>query len=163
MIRRRTWWMAAGIVLIAAMAAAALMRSREAQTAQRVQPTGAQVSGGTQILAPTVAVGRLVPTQIPLTLALTASVISLRGTAVVSKVAGYLETVAVRPGDLVLTDQVVAVVEHSQLDSQVLSAIAARRRADADLLNARAALSRAKAQLALAQANLIPGSGRLPD
>ncbi|HLQ65489.1 MAG TPA: efflux RND transporter periplasmic adaptor subunit [bacterium] len=162
-MRRKTWWMAAGIILIAAVAATALVRSREAQTAQRLQLTGAQVSGGTQILAPTVAVGRLVPTQIPLTLALTASVISLRGTAVVSKVAGYLETVAVRPGDLVLTDQVVAVVEHSQLDSQVLSAIAARRRADADLLNARAAVSRAKAQLAVAQANFTRVSGLFQD
>ena len=163
MIRRRNWWMAAGIVLIAAMAAAALMRSREAQTAQRVQPTGAQVSGGTQLLPPMVAVGRLVPTQIPLTLALTASVISLRGTAVVSKVAGYLESVTVRPGDVVLTDQVVAVVEHSQLDAQVLSALAARRRADADLLNSRAAVSRAKAQLAVAQANFTRVSGLFQD
>ncbi len=162
-MRRKTWSMAAGIILIAAAAAAALVRSREAQTAQRLQLTGAQVSGGTQILGPTVAVGRLVPTQLPWTLSLTASVISLRGTAVVSKVAGYLETVTVRPGDLVLPDQVVAVVEHSQLDAQVLSAIAARRRADADLLNARAAVGRAKAQLTVAQANFTRVSGLLQD
>ncbi|HVH30964.1 MAG TPA: efflux RND transporter periplasmic adaptor subunit [bacterium] len=155
--------MAAGIVLIAAMAAAALMRSREAQTAQRVQPTGAQVSGGSQIFSPTVAVGRLQPTQIPVTLDLTASVISLRGTAVVSKVAGYLETVTVRPGDGVLADQIVAVVEHSALDAQVLSATAARRRADADLLNSRAAVSRAKAQLVVAQANFTRVSGLFKD
>ena len=155
--------MAAGIVLIASIAAAVLVRSREAQTTQRLQLTGAQVLGGTQVLGPTVAVGRLVPTQIPMTLALTASVISLRSTAVVSKVSGYLETVAVRSGDPVLTDQVVAVVEHSQLDAQVLSAIAARRRADADLLNARAAVSRAKAQLAVAQANFTRVSGLFQD
>lgn len=155
--------MAAGIVLIAAMTAAALVRSREAQTAQRLQLVRAQVSSGPQILAPMVAVGHLVPTQIPMTLTLTASVIALRGTAVVSKVAGYLETVAVRPGDFVLTDQVVAVVEHSQLDAQVLSAIAAGRRADADLLNARAAVSRAKAQLVVAQANFARVSGLLKD
>ncbi len=129
--------------------------------------------------APMVAVGRLKTMDIPAVLSLTASIVAEREARVFSRVAGYLESVFVRPGDMVRAGQVVAVVEHSQLDAQVLqaeqaalaarsgvataqaalaatraqiiNAQAARRKADADLQNARAALDRAKAQLGVAQ------------
>lgn len=127
-----------------------------------------------------VSVGRPREMDIPTTLSLTASIVSDREARLFSKVAGYLETVTVRPGDMVKAGQVVAVVEHSQLDAQVLqaeqaalaarsavqtaqatagaaraqvvNAQAGRRRTEADLGNARAALDRAKAQLGVAQA-----------
>lgn len=155
MIRRsRRWWVVAAVLFVLASGAMALVRARGMATPQG--PQRQQEASGQQappLNAPTVAVGRLVSTEIPTTLSLTASVISLREAAVFSKVAGYLETVAFRPGDVVQTGQVVAVVEHSQLDAQVLNALAARRRADANLLNARAAVDRAQAQLAVAKAN----------
>src|SRR5207245_5539975 len=101
--------------------------------------------------------------EIPNTLSLTATVVSLRETSVFSRVAGYLDTVTVRPGEMVRSGQVVAVVEHSQLDAQVQSAVAARRRADADLLNARAAVDKAKAQLTVAQSNFARVSSLFQD
>jgi RND family efflux transporter MFP subunit len=130
--------------------------------------------------APLVTAGRLQATEISTTLSLTATVISLQETRVQSKVSGYLESVAVRPGDSIRAGQVVAVVEHSQLDAQVrqaqqaavaavsavrsaraaaaaadaqvANAVAAQRRAEADLGNARAAVDKAKAQLNVAAA-----------
>src|SRR2546428_6570222 len=149
-------WLAVGVVLIVAMVAVALVRSRGAETRQGSPQQGTQAARGTQVPAPVVAVGRLIPMEIPNTLSLTATVISLRDTSVFSRVAGYLDTVTVRPGDTVQAGPIVAVVEHSQLDAQVQSALAARQRADADLLNARAAVDKAKAQLTVRQSNFTP-------
>src|SRR5256712_13365364 len=149
-MRKASWWVAASAVLIIAVIAAALVRGRGAESRQgprKVLPA----SLGTKCPSPVAAVGRLTPMEISNTFSLTATVVSLRDTSVFSRVAGYLETVTVRPGEMVRSGQVVAVVEHSQLDAQVQSAIAARRRADADLLSARAAVDKAKAQLTLAQ------------
>src|SRR5947199_1178267 len=87
------------------------------------------------------------------TLSLTAPVVASREASVFSRVSGYLETVTVRPGDTVRSGQIVAVVEHSQLDAQVRSAVAARSKADADLVSARADVDKARAQLAVAQSN----------
>lgn len=157
-------------------------QGQEAQAQQGANPQaprspGQRRGGGS---APMVAVGRLRTMDIPAVLSLTASIVAEREARVFSRVAGYLESVLVRPGDMVRTGQVVAVVEHSQLDAQVLqaeqaalaarsgvataqaslvaasaqivNAQAARRKADADLQSARAALDRAKAQLGVAQA-----------
>jgi RND family efflux transporter MFP subunit len=157
-------------------------QGQEAQAQQGANPQaprspGQRRGGGS---APMVAVGRLRTMDIPAVLSLTASIVAEREARVFSRVAGYLESVLVRPGDNVRTGQVVAVVEHSQLDAQVLqaeqaalaarsgvataqaslvaasaqivNAQAARRKADADLQSARAALDRAKAQLGVAQA-----------
>jgi RND family efflux transporter MFP subunit len=159
MRRAARWWVVATIVLVLAVGAIALTRSRGTATMPGPQrQDGAAGPQGNPPAALTVAVGRLRPSEIPTTFSLTASVISLREAAVFSRVAGYLEMVAVRPGDMVQAGEVVAVVEHSQLDAQVLNAVAARRRADADLLNARAAVDRAQAQLAVAQANFTRAS-----
>src|SRR3989442_11893695 len=160
-MRKANWWVAASAVLVIAVIAAALVRGRSAET--RPGPQGAPVAGGTQVPPPVVAVGRLMPMEIPNTLSLTATVVSLRETSVFSRVAGYLDTVTVRPGEMVRLGQVVAVVEHSQLDAQVQSAVATRRRADADLLNARAAVDKAKAQLTVAQSNFTRVSSLFQD
>src|SRR2546428_11777647 len=151
-MRKASWWVAASAVLIIAVIAAALVRGRGAESRQGPQQE-APAARGTQGPSPVVAVGRLTPMEISNTVSLTATVVSLRDTSVFSRVAGYLETVTVRPGEMGRSGQVVAVVEHSQLDAQVQSAIAARRRADADLLSARAAVDKAKAQLTVAQSN----------
>jgi cobalt-zinc-cadmium efflux system membrane fusion protein len=119
-------------------------------------------------------------TTLTVTLSPSASIVSLRQAQIVSKVAGYLEAVNARPGDVVRAGQVVAVVDHAQLDNavaqaqaavnaarasvataqasvsaskaQVLNAQAATRRAEADLANAQASLVRTRAQAATAQA-----------
>ncbi len=199
-MRGKTWWWAGiGVVIIAIVVTVALARTRGSQTtrapqaqetsqapregqSQEGQPRGGQPGGGQRRVppAPMVNVGRMRARELPTTLALTATIVSLRETRIVSRVAGYLEAVNARSGDMVRAGQVVAVVEHSQLDAQVLQAeqaamaaraavqsaqaavgaahaqvsntMAARRRAEADLQNARAALDRAKAQLGVAQA-----------
>ncbi len=130
---------------------------------------------------PVVGVGHPKQVDLAVTLSLTASIGSLREATIVSKIAGYLEMVAVRPGDTVKAGQVVAVVEHAQLDAQlaqaqaallasqagvqtaqaalsaahaqVLSATAAQRRAEADLGNTQAALAKARAQQGQSQAS----------
>jgi RND family efflux transporter MFP subunit len=112
---------------------------------------------------------------IPVTLSLTANIASQRSAVIYSKAAGYLQVVAVRPGDPVRAGQVVAVVDHAQLDAQVaqagatalaaqngvetarvavatahaqaLSAIAGRQNAEAQLANAKAGVVKARAQL----------------
>jgi HlyD family secretion protein len=117
---------------------------------------------------------------IPVTLTLTANIASLKSAVIYSKTAGYLEAVTVRPGDPVRAGQVVAVVDHAQLDAQlsqaqatalaaqngiqtakvgvatahaqVLNAIAGRQNADAQLANAKAGVVKARAQLQDAQA-----------
>src|SRR5207249_4296318 len=145
-MRKPQWWVIASAVLSIAVIALALVR-RGAETSQGSPPRGAQAARG-QASAPIVAVGHLVPMDIATTLSLTATVVSLRETSVFSRVSGYLETVTVRPGDTVHSGQIVAVVEHSQLDAQVRSAVAARSKADADLVSARADVDKARAQLA---------------
>src|SRR5207245_1246941 len=135
-MRKPQWWVIASAVLSIAVIALALVR-RGAETSQGSPPRGAQAARG-QASAPIVAVGHLVPMDIATTLSLTATVVSLRETSMFSRVSGYLETVTVRPGDTVRPGEIVAVVEHSQLDAQVRSAVGARSKAGADLGRARA-------------------------
>ncbi len=137
--------------------------------------------GGRPQQVPVVGVGHPRQVNLAVTLTLPASIASLKEARIVSKIAGYLETVTVRPGDTVKAGQVVAVVEHAQLDAQlaqaqasllaaqagvqttqaalnvthaqVLNAVASQRRAEADLGNAQAALAKARAQQVQVQAN----------
>ena len=129
---------------------------------------------------PLVGITRPKRVTIPVTLSLTANIASLKSAVIYSKTAGYLQTVTVRPGDLVRAGQVVAVVDHAQLDAQVaqaqatalaaqnaietaraavatahaqvLNAIAGRQNAEAQLANAKAGVVKARAQLVDAQA-----------
>src|SRR2546422_6136759 len=146
-MRKTRRWLAVGAVLIVAMVALALVR-RGAETRRGSPQQGTQAARGTQVPAPMVAVGRLIPMDIPATLSLTATVVSLRETSVFSRVSGYLEEVTVRPGDMVRPGQIVAGVGDPQLDAPVRGAVAARRKAGADLGRGRAAVGKDKAQLA---------------
>jgi HlyD family secretion protein len=114
---------------------------------------------------------------IPVTLSLTANIASLKSAVLYSKTAGYLETVTVRPGDAVRAGQVVAVVDHAQLDAQVaqaqatalaaqngiLTARVAVAAAHAQLLNAIAGRQNAEAQLANAKAGVVKAAAQLKD
>jgi RND family efflux transporter MFP subunit len=186
---RRSAWVLVIVTMVVILGAAGLTvtRRRASETAAAQGPprssTGAPSSGaGSQRSAPVPVVGTGHPKQttIEVTLSVTASVVSMRQTTLMSKVAGYLQAVAVQPGDVVQAGQVVAVVDHAQLDAQVAqaegvllaaragvqtaraaagaaeaqiaSAVAALRRAEADIGNARAAEAKARSQLADAQA-----------
>src|SRR5207247_10693025 len=127
-MRKPQWWVIASAVLSIAVIALALVR-RGAETSQGSPSPGAPAARG-QASAPIVAVGHLVPMDIATTLSLTATVVSLRETPVLSRVSGYLETVTVRPRDRVRSGESVAVVEHSQLDAQARSAGPAPTRAE---------------------------------
>src|SRR2546422_5736597 len=131
-MRKTRRWLAVGAVLIVAMVALALVR-RGAETRRGSPQQGTQAARGTQVPAPMVAVGRLIPMDIPATLSLTATVVSLRETSVFSRVSGYLEEVTVRPGDMVRPGQIVAVVGRSPLAAQGRRGGAAPRKAGAGL------------------------------
>ena len=138
-------------------------------------PPSTGTSKGRTVPPPLVGVARPKRVTIPVTLSLTANIASLRSAVLYSKTAGYLEAVTVRPGDPVRAGQVVAIVDHAQLDAQVaqaeatalaaqngietakvavatahaqlLSAIAGRQNAEAQLANAKAGVVKAAAQL----------------
>jgi RND family efflux transporter MFP subunit len=142
----------------------------------------AKGSGSTGRTPPPPLVGVAHPKRvtIPVTLSLTANIASLKSAVIYSKTAGYLQAVAVRPGDPVRAGQIVAVVDHAQLDAQaaqaqatalaaenaiqtaqvavatahaqVLNAMAGRQNAEAQLANAKAGVVKARAQLQNTQA-----------
>jgi len=142
-------------------------------------PPQAGTSKGRTVPPPLVGVAHPKRVTIPVTLSLTANIASLRSAVIYSKTAGYLETVTVRPGDPVRAGQIVAIVDHAQLDAQVaqaeatalaaqngiltakvavatahaqlLNAIAGRQNAEAQLVNAKAGVAKAAAQLKDAQ------------
>ena len=145
------WVIVAGIVL-----AAGLMGGRGA-TPKPGGPAGAQ-SGDASRRAratPTVAVGRPKLTTIPRTLQLTASISSLTQAAVSSKTPGYLLAVNVRPGDTVRAGQIVALVDHAQLDAQVAQAQATYVAAQNAVQTAQAQVAAARAQRVNTEAGLV--------
>jgi HlyD family secretion protein len=115
--------------------------------------SGGQASGRTRPV-PVVAVGNARRVDLPRTLQLTASIASLAQSVVFPKVSGYLQVVTVRPGDAVRAGQVIAVVDHAQLDAQVMQAEAALVAAQAGVQTAQAQVASARAQLANAVAQL---------
>jgi multidrug efflux pump subunit AcrA (membrane-fusion protein) len=160
------WLIVAGIVL-----AAGLMVSRGA-TPKSGGPAGVQ-SGDASRRAratPTVTVGHPKPTTLPRTLQLTASISSMTQSAVSSKTPGYLLAVNVRPGDTVRAGQVVALVDHAQLDAQVAQAQATLVAAENAVQTAQAQVSAARAQrvnaeagLASARAGVVKAEAQLAD
>lgn len=119
---------------------------------------------------PVVAVGHPRYAELPRTLQLTASVSSLAQAVVVSKTTGYLEAVTVRPGDVVRAGQVVAVVDHAQLDAQLAQAQAALaasqaqvQAAQAQVQAAQAQRANAEAQVASARASVVKAEAQLRD
>ncbi len=171
-MRRTAWaWVAALFVLLIA----GLMVGRGASLRASRDPTAGQESGqpGRQRPIPVVAVGHPQQTALPRTLQLTASITSLTQAVIYPKASGYLQVVTVRPGDSVRAGQVLAVIDHAQLDAQVAQAQASlvasqtsiqtavanlsaaraqRENATAQVANARAGLQKAQAQLVDAQA-----------
>ncbi|HYM90009.1 MAG TPA: biotin/lipoyl-binding protein, partial [bacterium] len=97
------------------------------------------------------------------TLSLTANIGSLKTAVIYSKTAGYLETVTVRAGDPVRTGQVVAVVDHAQLDAQVSQARATLLAAQSGIQTAKAGVATAHAQLANARAGVVKARAQLQD
>lgn len=112
---------------------------------------------------PTVAVGHASHVELPRTLQLTANITSLTQAVVLPKTSGYLLTVTVRPGDTVRAGQVVAVVDHEQLDVQVAQAQASLASAETGVQTAQAQLSAAHANLVNAEANVAKAKAQLLD
>lgn len=117
---------------------------------------------------PTVSVGHASHVDLPRTLQLTASIGSLTQAVLFPKTSGYLLTVTVRPGDAVRAGQVIAVVDHAQLDAQaaqaqaaLAAALAGVQTAQAQVAAARAQRMNAVAQLASAQAGLQKAAAQL--
>lgn len=171
---KRHAWAAAGV--IGAIVIAGLVAGRA------MAPHSSRENGSDPVrsrLVPVVGVAHPRQLDLPVTLSLTASIESLRQAVILPKVSGYLQQVTVRPGDAVRQGQVIAVIDHAQLDALVtqaqaavlaaeaavqaaqaqvaaaraqrLNAIAVRQNAEAQLESARAGLVRAQAQLTDAQ------------
>ena len=140
-------------------------------------PPSTGTSKGRTVPPPLVGVAHPKRVTIPVTLSLTANIASLRSAVLYSKTAGYLEAVTVRPGDPVRAGQVVAIVDHAQLDAQVAqaeaTALAAQNgiqtakvgvaTAHAQVLSAIAARQNAEAQLANAKAGVVKAAAQLKD
>jgi len=173
-VRGRPWgWIA---VVCAALVAGLLAGRTVAPTADSRAAT--KPATRTAVI-PTVGVGQPKYENLPVTLQLTASIASLREAVLLPKTSGYLQQVNVRAGDTVTAGQVLALIDHSALDSQVaqsqaslaaagtgvqtseaslaaaraqgLNSVAALRSAEAQLNNSRAGLTKAQAALADAQ------------
>jgi RND family efflux transporter MFP subunit len=118
-------------------------------------PKGSGAAGvGHQQPIPLVGVGHPKFLELPHTLQLTANITSLTQSAVAARTAGYLLAVTVRPGDRVQAGQVVALVDHGQLDAQVAQAQAAVTAAETGVDTAEATLAAARAQRLTAMAAL---------
>jgi len=166
------------IALVCAALVAGLLVGRASppqpstQAAQQTAPAGARTR-----VAATVGVGHPVFQDLPITLRLTASIASLREAVVLPKTSGYLQSVTVRAGDTVTAGQVVAIVDHDQLNAQVSQAqatLAAAQTgvqtsqasvavAQAQELNAVAGLRTAEANLGNAKAGLVKAEATLVD
>ncbi len=140
-------------------------------------PARGPASTGRTPPPPLVGVAHPKRVTIPRTLSLTANIASLKSAVIYSKTAGYVQAVTVRPGDPVRAGQVVAVVDHAQLDAQVAqaeaTALAAQNgietarvavaTAHAQVLNAMAGRQNAEAQLANAKAGVVKARAQLQD
>ena len=152
---KRTVWI--WVIVVGIVLAAGFMASRGATPKSGgAGPAGAQSGDASRRsrATPTVAVGRPKLTTIPRTLQLTASISSLTQAAVSSKTPGYLLAVNVRPGDTVHAGQLVALVDHAQLDAQVAQAEATYVAAQNAVQTARAQVAAARAQRVNAEAGL---------
>jgi len=175
--KRQAWvWLVVAVVALVG----AILVSRGASSRSSSSPPdsaqgarqGATSGGGSgrQRPVPTVAVGYARHVQLPRTLQLTASIGSLKQAVLLPKTSGYLQVVTVRSGDPVRAGQVVAIVDHAQLDAQLAQAQAGLAAAQSAVETARAqvAVARAQrlnqqAQVTSAQANLAKAQAQLVD
>jgi HlyD family secretion protein len=104
--------------------------------------------------APLVVVGHAQRMPLQRSLQLTASITSLTSSVIFPKTSGYLQAVTVRPGDDVRAGQVLALIDHAQLDAQVAQA-------QATLVAAQTAVQTAAAQVAAARAQRVNAEAAL--
>ena len=114
-------------------------------------------------VAPAPQVGVVHPKRatVPVTIPLTANISSLRSAVIYTKTAGYLQEVRLRPGDRVTAGQVVATVDHAQLDAQVAQAQATLKAAQSGVQTAQVAVATARAQALNAQAAVASARANL--
>jgi HlyD family secretion protein len=163
-MRARGWiW---GGAVAAAVIIAAIVVGRGAPRASHIAPSQPQ----SRRPVPTVVVGHPQQTTLRRTLQLTASITSLTSSVIFPKTSGYLLAVTVRPGDDVRPGQVLALIDHAQLDAQVAQAQAslaaaesATQTAEAQLAAARAQRANAVAALASARAGVVKAEAQLAD
>jgi len=172
-VRRISWgWLVVAAALVVGLIGGRVMTP---MGASRVVGPAPRARGRQQVAD--VGVGHPTYENLPVTLQLTASIASLREAVLLPETSGYLEQVAVRPGAVVTAGQVLAVIDHSQLEAQVAqsqaqlgaaetgvqsdqaSLVAAR----AQCLNAVAAVRSAAAQLNNAKAGLVKAQATLAD
>jgi multidrug efflux pump subunit AcrA (membrane-fusion protein) len=147
-MKARTWIWAAvivGAVLVAAIVSRGAARG----------PSASQESGRPKRPAPLVAVGHPQNVALAQTLALTASITSLKSSVIFPKTSGYLQAVTVRPGDDIRPGQVLALIDHAQLDAQVAQAEASLTAAQSAVQTAQAQSAAARAQRVNAEAGLV--------
>jgi len=176
-MKRSAWVWAAVIVALGAGLVVGRLSVPGAPRGAGGDPPATQSSKGHAAPPPLVGVAHPKRVTIPRTLSLTANINSLSTAVILPKTSGYLETVSVRPGDLVRAGQVVAVVDHAQLDTVVAqgeasvkaaqtavqTAQASVAAAHAQQLNAVAARQNALAQLTSAKAGVVKAHAQLVD
>ncbi|HKX16826.1 MAG TPA: efflux RND transporter periplasmic adaptor subunit [bacterium] len=139
------WLIVAGIVL-----AAGLVVSRGSTP----KPSAPGAQSGSRRPAPFVVTGHAQRTSLARALQLTASITSLAQSVIFPKTSGYLLAVTVRPGDPVRPGEVLALIDHAQLDAQVAQAQASLTAAENAVQTARAQLAAARAQRVNAEAGI---------
>jgi HlyD family secretion protein len=139
-------------------------------TAPAHAPSGGRGAAGRHgAPSPVVAVGHPVQAALPVTLSFSANIASMKTATMTSPVAGNLQAVNVRPGDTVQAGEVLAIVDHSQLDAQVAqaqagvqSALSGVQTAEANAAAAQAQVQNAKAGVAKARASLAQQQATSP-
>ena len=145
---KRTVWI--WVTVAAIVLAAGLMVGRGA-----TPRTGAPASQtGNRRPTPVVVTGHPQHVSLARTLQLTASITSLKQSVIFPKTSGYLLAVTVRPGDPVRPGQVLAEIDHAQLDAQVAQAQASLTAAENAVQTAQAQVAAARAQRVNAEAGV---------
>ncbi|HXX39361.1 MAG TPA: efflux RND transporter periplasmic adaptor subunit [bacterium] len=146
-MQRRVWgWLIVTVALVVGvLAGRGLGPVGSGATAQAPTSARAQAGRGRQQV-PDVGVGHPSYESLPVTLQLTASIASLREAVLLPQTSGYLERVTVRPGARVTEGEVLATIDHGQLDAQVAQSQAQLAAAEAGVQSSQASLATAQAQ-----------------
>lgn len=161
-MKRQAWvWIAvAAVVLVGAIVVGRGASSRSSSP-QGANPGSTSGAASTRRQVPVVAVGHATHAQLPRTLQLTASISSLKQAVVLPRTSGYLQVVTVRSGDPVRAGQVVAIVDHAQLDAQLAQAQAGLAAAESAVQTAQAQVAAARAQRLNLQAQVVSAEANL--
>src|SRR6516162_3036802 len=148
------------VVVVAALGVGLVWGRRMTAQSRAARTPTAPPSQSRVAPAPQVGVVHPKRATVPVTIPLTANISSLRSAVIYTKTAGYLQEVRLRPGDRVTAGQVVATVDHAQLDAQVAQAQATLKAAQSGVQTAQVAVATARAQAALASARANLGSAQ---